>query len=281
MRDESRACRLRSLLDSAAVSKAAKRERQRQNRVARKEYEEAIAKRRRFWRSARTFGLLLIPIVVLFVFLALRNGSDNKDNKKSSSSTATTTTTTATSDTTTPPTTLPTKQTYAAAPPLTIDPAKNYVATVDTNEGSFQITLDPKVAPQTVNSFVFLANNGFYDGLPFHRVVKDFVIQGGDPKGNGTGGPGYTLPDEPPKTGYTKYSVAMANSGSGTSGSQFFIVTSDKGAKALGGPPYKYSDVGKVTSGTETVDKINGLASASDGPPTQPAFINKITIAES
>jgi cyclophilin family peptidyl-prolyl cis-trans isomerase len=269
-------------VDSAAVSKAAKRERQRQNRVARKEYEEAVAKRRRFWRSARTFALLLIPIIVLFVFLALRNGGDdNKDNKKSSASTATTTTTTATSDTTTPPTTLPTKQTYASAPPFTIDPAKNYVATVDTNEGSFQITLDPKVAPQTVNSFVFLANNGFYDGLPFHRVVKDFVIQGGDPKGNGTGGPGYTVPDEPPKDGYTKYSVAMANSGSGTTGSQFFIVTSDKGAKALGGPPYKYSDVGKVTSGTETVDKINSLASASDGPPTQPAFINKITIAES
>ena len=250
------------------MSKAAKRERQRQNRVARKEYEEALAKRRRFWRSARTFGLLLIPIIVLFVFLALRNGGD--DDKSSSGN-----------DKKTTSTTLPTKQTYTEPPPMTIDPAKNYVANVDTNQGSFQIALDPKVAPQTVNSFVFLANNGFYDGLPFHRIVKDFVIQGGDPKGNGKGDPGYSLPDEPPTNGYTKYSVAMANSGSGTTGSQFFIVTTDNGAKKLGGPPYLYSALGKVTSGTETIDKINKLASGSDGPPTKPAFINKITVSES
>jgi cyclophilin family peptidyl-prolyl cis-trans isomerase len=81
--------------------------------------------------------------------------------------------------------------------------------------------------------------------LPFHRIVKNFVIQGGDPKGDGTGDPGYSLPDEPPPNGYQKYSVAMANSGTGTTGSQFFIVTTDAGAKNLGGPPYLYSDLGK------------------------------------
>ena len=253
------------------MSKAAKRERQRQNRMARKEYEEALQKRRRFWRSARTFGLLLIPIVALFAYLALRNGGDA--NKSASSNDKTSSTT------------LPEKETFAAAPPLTIDPAKTYVANVDTNEGSFQITLDPQVAPQTVNSFVFLANQGFYDGLPFHRIVKNFVIQGGDPKGDGTGGPGYALPDEPPPNGYQKYSVAMANSGTGTTGSQFFIVTTDAGAKNLGGPPYLYSDLGKVTSGTETIDKINKLGSTASDPsqqqPTKPVTIEKITITES
>jgi cyclophilin family peptidyl-prolyl cis-trans isomerase len=252
------------------VSKAAKRERQRLNREARREYEAAIEKRRRFWRSARTFGLILIPIIAVFAILALRNSGN--DNKSSASDT-------------TSSTTLPEKQTYTTAPPVTIDPAKTYVATVDTNQGSFQITLDPQAAPQTVNSFVFLANQGFYDGLPFHRIKKDFVIQGGDPKGDGSGGPGYSLPDEPPPNGYTKYSVAMANSGSGTTGSQFFIVTTDTGAKNLGGPPYLYSDVGKVTSGTETIDKLNKLGSTASDPsqqkPKKPVTITKITITES
>jgi cyclophilin family peptidyl-prolyl cis-trans isomerase len=244
------------------VSKAAKRERQRQNRMARKEYEEALDKRRRFWKSARTFGLLLIPIVLLFGFLALRNsGGDDSSSDKAASTTS------------------------ATRPPQTIDPSKTYVATVDTDQGSFQITLDPQVAPKTVNSFVSLARKGFYDGLPFHRIAKDFVIQGGDPKGDGTGGPGYKLPDEPPPNGYQKYSVAMANSGPGTSGSQFFIVTTDAGAQQLGGPPYLYSDLGKVTSGTETIDKINALGSTAADPsqqkPTTPVTITKITIAGS
>jgi cyclophilin family peptidyl-prolyl cis-trans isomerase len=245
------------------VAKAAKRERQRQNREARREYEAALEKRRRFWRSARTFGLILIPIIAVFAILALRNSGG--DNKKSASD----------------------KTTSSTVPPQTIDATKTYVATVDTDQGSFQITLDPQDAPKTVNSFVYLANKGFYDGLTFHRVAKDFVIQGGDPKGDGTGGPGYTLPDEPPANGYAKYSVAMANAGSGTTGSQFFIVTSDQAAQTLGtgGPPYKYSALGTVTSGTETIDKINALGSTASDPaqqkPTTPITITKVTIAES
>jgi peptidylprolyl isomerase len=262
------------------VSKAAKRERQRQNRMARREYEEAVEKRRRFWRSARNLSFFLIPLVVILVVVLVRNNGG--DDNKSSANDKTTATTT---NTTSPSTTLPAKETYAAAPPLTIDTAKTYVANVETTEGSFQITLDPKVAPQTVNSFVFLANNGFYDGLPFHRVVKNFVIQGGDPKGDGSGGPGYTLPDEPPTNGYQQYSVAMANAGKGTTGSQFFIVTTSAGAKNLGGPPYLYSDLGKVTSGTETIDKINKLGSTASTPsqqvPSKPVTIEKVTISES
>ena len=242
------------------MSKAAKRERQRQNREARREYEEALEKRRRFWRSARTFGLLLIPIVAIFAFLALRNSGD--DDSSSSD-----------------------KTTASTLPKQTIDASKTYVATVDTDQGSVQITLDPQTEPKTVNSFVSLARQGFYDGLPFHRIAKDFVIQGGDPNGDGSGGPGYALPDEPPTDGYQKYSVAMANSGPGTSGSQFFIVTTDAGADNLGGPPYAYSALGKVTSGTETIDKINEFGSTATDPsqqkPTTPVTITKVTITES
>ena len=127
---------------------------------------------------------------------------------------------------------------------------------------------------------MFLAREGFYDGLTFHRVEKDFVVQGGDPRGDGTGGPGYTLPDEPPSDGYRKYSVAMANAGSGTTGSQFFVATTDAGARALGGPPYLYSDLGVVTSGTDTIDRINALGGPG-GRPTKPVTITKITITES
>ena len=89
------------------------------------------------------------------------------------------------------------------------------------------IRLDPRRAPRTVNNFVFLAREGFYDGLTFHRVVRGFVIQGGDPEGDGRGGPGYTFADELPDDGYPPGSVAMANAGPGTNGSQFFIVTGD------------------------------------------------------
>ena len=259
-------------LDSAAVtqsSKAAKRERQRQNRASKLEEQAAIEKRQKLWRSARGFLLILVPIALVFAFLLLRGGGDDNDADNSSASDQTSTATVAADP-----------GQFSAPPPMTIDKAKTYVATVDTSEGSFEITLDPEDAPKTVNSFVFLANEGFYDGLDFHRIVTDFVIQGGDPNGDGTGGPGYTLPDEPPSDGYRKYSVAMANAGSGSSGSQFFVVTTKDGVKTLGGPPYLYSAVGEVTSGFETVDKINGLGS-SEGTPTTPVTINTITIAES
>jgi peptidylprolyl isomerase len=171
---------------------------------------------------------------------------------------------------------------------MTIDVNKTYVAHMDTSCGPIDITLNAKDAPKTVNSFVFLAKNGFYDGLKFHRVVPDFVVQGGDPEGTGSGGPGYELPDEPPKNGYTAKSVAMANAGPGTTGSQFFLVLSDTGAKGLGGPPYLYSDLGQVTKGSDVVTKLGSYgneAAASGDPsaqgPTSDLYINKVTITES
>jgi cyclophilin family peptidyl-prolyl cis-trans isomerase len=132
-----------------------------------------------------------------------------------------------------------------------------------------------------------LARQGFYDGLTFHRIVKDFVVQGGSPTPDGTGGPGYKLPTEPPKNGYKKYGVAMANAGPNTTGSQFFIILSDQGAQGLGGPPYLYSQLGQVTQGTSVVDKLGTLynKNQSQDPSTQntsqPVYIDKVTIRES
>ncbi|MBM3659425.1 MAG: peptidylprolyl isomerase [Actinobacteria bacterium] len=264
----------------AQSNKAQKRERQRQNRAIKLEQQAAAEKKRRFWRSAGGFALIAVLVIGGFFVLQWLTGGDDSDSSKSESSSSDKTTQTTAGKSSTTAAAPPGK--YSAPPPMTIDARKTYVATVATSEGSFQITLDPKQAPQTVNSFVFLANEGFYDGTTFHRVVTDFVIQGGDPKGDGTGGPGYTLPDEPPADGYRQYSVAMANSGPGTTGSQFFVVTTSQGAKNLGGPPYLYSALGTVTSGKKTVEKINGLgSSSSQGTPTKTVTIDKITIAES
>src|SRR5438445_4321511 len=118
-----------------------------------------------------------------------------------------------------------TKPQFKTAPPLTVNPKKTYTATITTSCGTIQLLLDPKTAPIAVNSFVFLAGKHFFDGLTFHRVVKDFVIQGGDPTGTGSGGPGYQFKDELKNS--LKYEIgvlAMANSGPNTNGSQFFIV---------------------------------------------------------
>jgi cyclophilin family peptidyl-prolyl cis-trans isomerase len=122
-----------------------------------------------------------------------------------------------------------TKQ-YDAAPELTIDLDKSYSATLDTNHGEIVVEFDAVRSPQAVNNFVFLAREGFYDGVIFHRVIEGFMIQGGDPTGSGTGGPGYRFRDEIEGTGsYDRGVVAMANAGPNTNGSQFFICHNDAG----------------------------------------------------
>ena len=139
-------------------------------------------------------------------------------------------------------------------PPPTIDQAKRYSVTVHTSRGDFTIALvDPKVAPQTVNNFVYLAQNHYYDGLTFHRVVPGFVVQGGDPLGNGTGGPAYKLPDESNASKWPRGTVGMASSAAGVSGSQFFITLGDAPFLASNGV---YNHFGEVTSGMDVVDKI-------------------------
>lgn len=169
-----------------------------------------------------------------------------------------------------------TKQ-FAAAPPMCIDATKTYKALVETNKGSFTITFDAKRAPITVNNFVSLARFHFFDGSGFHRVVPNFVIQGGSGDGQGRGGPGYTFQDELPQPGEYKIgSVAMANAGANTNDSQFFVITGSNGA-AL---PPNYSLFGDVTEGMDTVNAIAALGTG-DGPPSEPVAITKVTIDES
>jgi peptidylprolyl isomerase len=140
-------------------------------------------------------------------------------------------------------------------PPATvIDPSKKYTATVHTSRGDFVISLvDPKLAPQTVNNFVVNAQEHYYDGLTFHRVVPGFVVQGGDPLGTGTGGPNYKLPDESNPSQWPRGTLGMASSAAGVSGSQFFITLGDAPFLAKNGV---YNHFGQVTSGMDVIDSI-------------------------
>jgi peptidyl-prolyl cis-trans isomerase B (cyclophilin B) len=165
-------------------------------------------------------------------------------------------------------------------PTQTLKAGKTYVASVMTSCGEFDITLDPKRAPRTGGSFASLVSKRFYDNLTFHRIDAGFVIQGGDPKGDGSGGPGYSVVEPPPQDlTYTKGVVAMAKTSAepaGTSGSQFFVVTGE--APDL---PPDYALLGKVTKGMEVVDKIGVLAVDPNEAPTQPVVIRQIRIAVS
>ncbi|HVA26204.1 MAG TPA: peptidylprolyl isomerase [Chloroflexota bacterium] len=137
-------------------------------------------------------------------------------------------------------------------PDMEIDTEKLYDVTIQTAKGNIQMELDPSLAPKTVNNFVHLARSGYYDGLTFHRVVPEFVIQGGCPEGTGTGGPGYRFDDEPVKGDYIEGAVAMANSGPGTNGSQFFICTVDGRHKL----DKKYNLFGYVMKGMSVVKEV-------------------------
>jgi peptidyl-prolyl cis-trans isomerase B (cyclophilin B) len=162
-----------------------------------------------------------------------------------------------------------------------LDGAKTYVATVSTNCGDFEITLDAKQAPKTGGSFKALADKGFYDGTTFHRIVSGFVIQGGDPKGDGTGGPGFSVVEAPPQDIlYEKGVVAMAKTGAepaGTSGSQFFVVTAEDAQL-----PPDYALLGKVTAGQDVVDKIGVVEiDPATEKPVDPVVIASVKVAVS
>jgi cyclophilin family peptidyl-prolyl cis-trans isomerase len=171
----------------------------------------------------------------------------------------------------------PPRRHFDAAPPTVIDPAKTYRATMVTSKGTLEIALDPNAAPTAVNSFVFLARWHYFDGVTFHRVIPGFVLQGGDPTGTGTGGPGYRFDDELPKPGrYELGSLAMANAGPHTNGSQFFVISGPDGVRL---PPL-YSLFGKVVSGLDVVAAIDALGSRS-GTPSERVVIESVTITES
>jgi cyclophilin family peptidyl-prolyl cis-trans isomerase len=257
-----------------------KRQRQKAGRQARLEAEQKATKRKQ--NTRRIITVAVVAVVVFGIsYLIFKPG------KKSTA--ATTTTKPAVSTTTKPapaggsgdktPSAITTsadcptnfsatlnKPSYSAYPPMTIDATKTYTATITTDIGPFTVQLDPKTAPKAVNSFVFLANQHFFDCITFHRVIPSFVDQTGDPTGTGTGGPGYQFADELPKTAAPQYplgSLAMANSGANTNGSQFFIVAGTQGESLAP----SYTLFGKVTAGMDVVNKINA-AGASSGTPT-------------
>jgi cyclophilin family peptidyl-prolyl cis-trans isomerase len=168
---------------------------------------------------------------------------------------------------------------WSSPPPMTIDPNKQYTATIKTTDGEMTAELYPKDAPTTVNNFVFLANQGFYNGVKFHRIIKGFMVQTGDPTGTGRGGPGYRFPDEKVTRPYDRGTLAMANAGPNTNGSQFFIMHQNYPL------PPNYTIFGKVTQGLDVLDKlantpVKASPSGENSVPTQDVQIQEITIQE-
>jgi cyclophilin family peptidyl-prolyl cis-trans isomerase len=272
-----------------------KRERQKANRQLRLEQlqrQQSHQKRRRqvlIWG-----GIVVVAVVIAFGIWFFNHGKDNSERVSASGTSvapaAATTTTAPPPGTTAAPTPCPAADgsspktgTFSAPMANCIDPTKTYTATVETNKGTFTVALDPAKAPHTVNNFVALVDYHYYDNTPCHRIIKDFVVQCGDPTGLGTGGPGYTFPDELPQAGEYKIgSLAMANSGPNTNGSQFFIITGDQGTQL----PPNYALFGQVTDGFDTTVKAMAAAANPDPskngvPTTEPITITKVTIAES
>lgn len=286
------------------MSKAAKRARKKQGRQSRLEAEKRAAAKRRTRNRNIFLGVILVAILG---FLAINQLTGKKSTKVTTTTppgatnTATATATaspsvpaavTGTSTATATPaaaacsTTKPARGatiSQATPPPVTVSASKTYTATIVTSCGTITAALDVKDSPNTVNDFVYLANKGFYDGTTFHRIVKDFALQGGDPKGDGTGGPGYEVKDPiPAGIQYKKGVLAMANAGTtGGAGSQFFIVPADKAATSF--RPL-YAILGTVTTGLDVVDKLNAVATTANSAgeqsqPVQPVYIDKITVA--
>jgi len=202
----------------------------------------------RRWIILAVFAVIAVGVVVA-VLIGQGGGSDDESTAKSGN---------------------------GKGPDQVLEQGEAATAVVKTSEGTFEIALDTERAPKTTNSFAYLAEKGFYDGLDFHRVAPGFVIQGGDPNGDGTGGPGYSVDEKPPPNlSYTRGVVAMAKSSAdppGRSGSQFFVVT----APDAGLPP-EYALLGKVSKGYGTVEKINALGTPQETP-KRPILIEEVTI---
>ena len=279
-----------------AVPAADKRQRKKENARQAREARQAAEKRRKNMRTARNVGIAAVVIIGGIILINVLTGSDDKKDVAVDSSTTTTLNTTGktvspaavakVNCTDTKPATSA-KNTKQTAPAMTIDSTKKYTAMMSTSCGDIVIALDAKNAPKGVNNFVSLAKQGFYDGLTFHRVVSDFVIQGGDPQGDGQGGPGYTEPTELPKNGYPLGTLAWAKTGqdpAGSAGSQFFVVTSDHptSLEQKQGGSYQYGAFGHVTKGIEVAKKMEGFDDhTQNNKPTRALYINKVTISES
>ena len=253
-------------------SRAQKRQRQKDQRRARIEAEiKAAAQRKRRRLGINLSVLAVVAAGIALLFFNTQAGEEPEDSLSC--------------DRTAPSPVA--KPSFGTPPEMQLDPAKTYTAVIETSCGTVEVSLAASTSPNTVNSFVFLARQGFYDGLKFHRVIPGFAIQGGDPQGTGAGGPGYSVQDQPPDgTRYARGSVAMAKGPTeppGTAGSQFFIVPGDK-AETL---PAEYAVLGRITKGTDVVAFINrqpGVATEDDqGQPMTAellVYIRKITIRE-
>ena len=170
----------------------------------------------------------------------------------------------------------PKQQKFSEPPEMGIDPTKRYTATMSTSMGEMVIALDPIKAPKTVNNFVFLALNHYFDDVIFHRIINGFMCQGGDPTGTGRGGPGYSFDDELPKPGqYEIGSVAMANAGPHTNGSQFFLISGPSGT----GLPPQYSLFGKIVKGLDVLEAMQNVPTDRDDRPHDDVTIESVTIA--
>ncbi|MHB8467090.1 MAG: peptidylprolyl isomerase [Acidimicrobiales bacterium] len=176
-----------------------------------------------------------------------------------------------------PPTPAEKRQQFDAAPPMEIDASKRYTAELETSIGSMTIALDAAAAPATVNNFVHLARHRYFEDVIFHRIIKGFMCQGGDPTGTGRGGPGYRFDDELPAPGrYEVGSVAMANAGPNTNGSQFFIVSGQSGVRL----PPQYSLFGKVVKGLDVLAEMEAVDTDSSDRPKTDVVIRSVVITE-
>ncbi|MEO8697766.1 MAG: peptidylprolyl isomerase [Acidimicrobiales bacterium] len=263
----------------------AKRERQKAGRQSRRVEAEIAAKKSKRNRNLRNYAIYGAVIVAVVVGIVIFKGGGN-DN-------------TAATTTTVPGSTVPTGTTVFAygsseCPPITgateakraftapfkqcIDVTKTYTALIKTSKGDLTVQFDPIKAPGTVNNFVALALNKYFDGITCHRIIPNFVVQCGDPTGTGSGGPGYKIADELPQAGeYKLGSLAMANSGPNTNGSQFFIIS---GPQGIALDP-NYSLFGQVTAGTDTTLKALDAAGSAAGTPTEAILIQSVTITVS
>ena len=257
-----------------------------------------VAARRRQQRRTRAIAGLFLTLVLVAGLAVVVGGGDDDQEVTSTNTTVAETNSTAAAkkpvdlqavtpgatikgDTPCPPADGSAERTttFEKPPPPCVNVAKTYQAEVKTTKGTFLVDLDVRNATKTVNNFVVLSRYHFYDGIPFHRIVPGFVIQGGDPLATGTGGPGYNFEDELPKAGSYKIgSLAMANSGANTNGSQFFIVTGDAGTSL----PPQYSLFGQVAQGLDVVKAIEeaGIPGTQDGRPSEVVKIDSITIKE-
>ena len=168
----------------------------------------------------------------------------------------------------------PRKQQFDSAPEMGIDTSKRHTATMETSMGTLVIALDAINAPLTVNNFVFLAAQHYYDGVVFHRIISGFMCQGGDPTGTGRGGPGYRFNDEPVKQKYQIGSMAMANAGPNTNGSQFFLISGPSGVNL----PPQYNHFGQVVKGLDIVEAMHKVDTDSSDRPRTEVAINSVTI---